>query len=389
MYNKAFKFKLKPNKEQEQLFWQYAGAVRYVWNRALFERSALYKLTGKSPTRFQQDKGLTGLKKDHDTFWLSGINAQVLQRSLADLDQSFKNFFDSCSGKRKGGKVGYPRYKSRKGKNSFTYPQGVKVDDSQVYLPKIGWVRFRKSQDIEGTIKRATVSHKESGWYVSIVIEIDNPLPPLATVDESSTVGIDVGLIDYVTLSNGDKEPAPRFFRTMQRKLAKEQRKLSRGKKGSNRREKQRRKVAKLHERIANMRWDFIHKLTTQIVRDFDTIGVEDLNVKGLARTRLAKSICDASFGEFFRQLEYKSEWYGKNFHKVDRFFPSSKTCSECACINDLTLSDRIFVCVGCGKVLDRDLNAATNIKNKTLVDLLAVGHTDSVNAHGGTVSLA
>jgi putative transposase len=367
LIHKAFVFKLKPTGEQEQAFWRYVGACRWVWNRFLDERQTAYKETGESLSMYEQKRQLSILKAQSETSWLSEIHSQVLQEVVLNLQRAFQNFFDK--------RAASPRFKSRKNPaQSFSYPQGVKVDENQVYLPKIGWVRFRKSREVEGAIKRATVHHKASGWYVSILCEIEVPDPMPTPLAPSTTIGLDLGLTDFVVTSNGERVPAPKFLRKAEKKLAKAQRALARCKRGSNRYAKQKRKVARLYERVANARKHFLHQLSTRLVRENQAIVAENLSVKGLARTRLAKSVHDAGWGEFLRQVAYKCEWQGKVFHQIDRFFPSSKLHAACGMSNTLSLSDRTFVCQGCGEVLDRDLNAAQNIKRQGLKELLAAG---------------
>mgnify|MGYP006293327751 CR=1 FL=1 len=303
----------------------------------------------------------------------------MLQEPIKNLQQAFKRFFE--------GGNGYPGFKSKKHiHQAFTYPQGIKVHGDRVYLPKIGWVRFYKSRAIEGQIKRATIKRQASGWYISITCEVTiAPADIHPTTD--GTLGIDLGLKDFIVTSDGERVKTPQCLRDVERRLAREQRKLSRKQRGSHRYQRQRQRVARLHERVKNMRQEFLHRLSTRLVRENQAIIVEDLNVKGLARTRLAKSVYDAGWGEFVRQLEYKCRWAGKAFHKVGRFFPSTKTCHHCGTLNNVSLSDREFICQGCGRWVDRDYNAAQNIKERGLLDLnVAAGQTETLNARGAKV---
>jgi putative transposase len=387
--NKAFRYKLRPTAAQEQVFWQFAGAVRWVWNEMLAERKRVYEESGKGVSQYAQMRRLTALKQEPETEWLRTIHSQVLQEPIKQLQQAFVNFFEK--------RTRFPRFKKRKHTNqSFSYPQGVKVEDSRVYLPRIGWVRFRQSREVEGEIKRATVRRKASGWYISIVCEVEiEPEPVEAT--QSGMVGIDLGLSDFAVMSDGERVPNPRHLRRLERKLAREQRILSRRQRGSNRYRKQREKVARLHERVRDARADFLHKLSDRLVSENQGVVVEDLSIKGMARTRLAKSVHDAGWGEFLRQLEYKSRWQGKTFHQIDRWFPSSRIHNGCGIKNTISLSSRSFVCCGCGEIVDRDFNAAKNIKHQGLIDLgiVAVGHSETAqsdrlpNARGETVRLA
>jgi putative transposase len=260
----------------------------------------------------------------------------------------------------------------------------------RVYLPKLGWVRFRKSRELEGVLKRATVRQAASGWYVSLVCEVEIAVEP-GVPEPEGVLGLDLGLRDFVVTSTGERVANPRHLRHLERKLAQAQRTLSRRQRGSVRYGKQRDKVARLHEGVRNARADFLHKLSHRLVTENQGIVVEDLSVAGLARTRLAKSVYDAGWGEFVRQLEYKSTWQGKVCHRIDRWFPSSRLHQECGTLNTLTLADRQFVCAGCGAVVDRDWNAAQNIRQQGLLalGLVAVGHTETENARGETVRLA
>ena len=381
LVHKAFVFKLQPTRGQEQQFVRYVGAYRWVWNHFLAERKQAYQATGQAPSLYEQKRALPLLKQASGTAWLSEVHSQVLQEVVLMLHRAFENFWEK--------RARYPRFKARKATpQSFSYPQGVKVASKRVYLPKIGWVRFRQSREVEGAIKRATIRRKASGWYVSLLCEVE-VVPQAACPTPASTLGIDLGLTDFLVASNGERVAAPRLLRQAEKQLRRAQQALSRKQKGSKRRHKQRQKVARLHERVANARQDFLHKLSTRLVCENQAIVAEDLSVKGLARTRLAKSIHDAGWGEFLRQLQYKCHWQGKVFQQVDRFFPSSKLHAACGTLNTLSLSDRTFCCQGCGEVLDRDLNAAHNILQQGLVMMLAAGQTDSLNAHGQRVSPA
>jgi len=379
--NKAFRFKLKPTRAQAGLFSQYAGASRWVWNEMVAERKRAFEEAGKSPSMYEQMRRLTTLKQEEATVWLGTIPSQVLQEPIKHLQRAFQNFFDK--------RAASPRFKSKKQTHqAFSYPQGVKVQANQVYLPKLGWVRFHQSREIEGEIKRATIRRKASGWYVSLICEVDiSPQPACPTPD--TTLGIDLGLTDFLVASHGERVATPRLLRKAERKLRQAQQSLSRKQKGSNRRHKQREKVARLHEHLANARQDFLHKLSTRLVCENQAVIAEDLSVKGLARTRLAKSIHDAGWGEFLRQLAYKCAWQGKVFHPIDRFFPSTKLHAACGTLNTLSLSDRHFQCAGCGQTVDRDYNAALNIKQQGLLVVLAAGQSDSLNARGLALSPA
>jgi len=317
------------------------------------------------------------LKAEPETAWLKEMDSQLLQQVLADVKKAFTNFFAH--------RARYPRFKSRKRDTArFRIPQRVTLTDGYLSVPKIGRVKVRQSQAVAGMTKSATFKRDACGhWFVSLVAEIDMPAVALLAPDPARTVGVDVGLKDAVVTSTGEMVAAPRFYRAAQRTLRRTQRSLSRKVKGSHNRRKARAKVARVHQKIANKRNDFCHKLTTNLVKNHDAVCIEDLNVKGLARTKLAKSILDASLGTIRRQLAYKGVWYRVHVVAVDRFYPSSKLCHECGYKHDgLTLSDRAWVCPSCGRVLDRDLNAARNIKQEGL-RMLAAGHAESENACG------
>jgi len=284
---------------------------------------------------------------------------------------------------------------------SFRILQRVRVKGNRLYVPKVGLVKFRKSRDIDGITKSATFRRESDGhWYVSLVVEFTMPAVPLPAVHASEVVGIDLGLKSFVTLSNGDREAAPQFFGKGERKLCKAQKTLSRRTRGGNRYARARRQVARVHRRIAHQRNDFVHQTTAELVRKFSGLCIETLSVKGMAKTKLAKSVLDAAFGEFRRQFEYKAVWHRKHLAVIDRFFPSSKLCGECGALNTetlvsprsgvLTLSDREWMCA-CGAVHDRDLNAARNIKCEglSLIPTVALGHRETLNARGDCISLA
>jgi putative transposase len=366
MIHKAFRYKLKPTSLQESCFYQFAGATRWVWNFMLAENERRYKAGEKRMHWVEQMRWLTQLKATEQYAWLNTIHSQVQREPIKNLERGYQNAFAKRSQ--------FPKFKSRHKHISFAYPQGIKVEGRRVYLPKIGWVAFHKSREVEGELKSATISKQASGWYISILCEVEVPEYGNVPLDENNTVGIDLGLIDFVVTSDGDNVPAPKFYRKAQKQLARAQRTLSRRKKGSHRRKKQQQKVARLHEKVANQRRDFLHKLSTRLVCENQAVFAEDLNVKGLGRTRLAKSVHDAGWSAFLGMLTYKAHWQSKTFHQVNRFFASSKTCYECGTLNPLTLSDRVFMCGGCGGTVLRDFNAALNIQRQGLLTVAVAG---------------
>jgi len=377
---RVYRFRLEPTSTQEEGFRRYAGARRWVWNWALACRQEHYKATGTGLSRVALSALFTALKKEPDTAWLSAVDSQLPQQAIIDLYKAFETFFDH--------RARYPRFKSRKRDTArFRIPQRVTLTDGYLSVPKIGRVKVRQSQAVEGATKSATFKRDACGhWFVSLVAEMEMPTVALPLPTDQGTVGIDLGLKDAVVTSDSERVAAPRFYRAAQRQLRRAQRSQSRKVKGSANRAKARQRVARVHQQIAAKRNDFCHKLTTALVKNHDAVCIEDLNVKGLAKTKLAKSIVDASMGTIRRQLQYKGVWQRTHVVAVNRFYPSSKLCHECGYKHDgLTLSDRVWACPACGCVLDRDLNAARNIKAEGL-RILAAGHADSQNACGECV---
>ena len=383
---RVYRFRMRPNGAQEQALLRQAGARRWVWNWALNRRKTFFAEHGKGISAKQLSAELTALKAEPATAWLNEADSQALQQTLKDLDRAFAAFFRRC--KEGAKKKGFPRFKARhRTEPSFRIPQRVAVVDGRVYIPKIGWVRIRQSQEIDGTTKSATFKRDATGhWYVALVVAFTMPDTALPAPDPANVLGIDAGLYDFAVFSNGDDPiPAPKFFRKAERKLRRAQRAFCRRQKGSKRRAKAKQRVARVHEQTASKRKDFLHKLSTKLIQRFDGVCIENLSLSGLVKTKLAKSFADAAFGEFFRMLAYKAVWHRKRLSAVGRYFPSTKMCSACGALNHtLTLSDREWTCV-CGVVHKRDPNAATNVRIEGL-RLLAVGHTDNSYAQGAGV---
>lgn len=358
-----------------------AGARRFVWNWALSQRREHFALTGKGLPAAELSRRLTEIKQQPETAWLREVDSQAIQQVLADLQRAYENFFKK--------RARFPRYKSRKRDQArFRIPQRVKIADEAVYIPKVGSVGIRQSQKADSDTKSAMFKRDATGnWDVTLVTEFTMSDVPLPAADTSRVVGLDLGLKDFAVLSDGERIPAPKFFRKAERDLRRAQRVFARRKKGSARKHRAKHKIALVHRRTANQRKDFLHKLTTGLVEKYDGICIEDLSVKGLAKTKLAKSMLDASFGEFRRQIEYKAIWNRTHLAVIDRWYPSSKTCHECGAVNAaLTRSDRSWTCI-CGCRLDRDLNAALNIRTEGL-KILAAGYAESLNARGPGIRL-
>lgn len=374
-HQKAYRYRLLPTPEQEGLFRQFAGARRWVYNFALARRVAHYKATGKSLSVTELCAEVAHLKHQPETAWLRDMDSQSLQQAIRDLDKAFGAFFAR--------RAKFPRFRSKKRETpTFRIPQRVVLVGDRLSVPKVGLVRLVLHRPLEGTVKSATFKQDATGaWYVTLVVHFELDDTPLRQPAPERVVGVDVGLKDLAVLSDGRRVPAPKHYRRAERKLKRLQRHLSRCQRGSKNREKARVKVARQHRRVANQRADFLHKLSSKLVREHDGVVIEDLNVKGVARSKLAKSVHDAGWSMLRFQLAYKAHWQRKHLVVIGRFFPSSRLCAACGSINgDLTLADREWTC-SCGAWHDRDLNAARNIRDEGLRLLLAEGCPESINA--------
>ncbi len=353
---KAFKYELIPTLAQKSQLNSAFGSCRVVYNLALETKNVAYQ-KGVNLTCFDLMKQLPELKNEFP--WLKETPSQSLQQIISNLDNAFLNFFK--------GRTSFPKFKKKNANQSFRIPIAIRVDFESwaVSLPKIGNVKFHNSRSFEGEVKQATVSKTTTGrYFISILVDTKQNTPSKLEIKEAATIGIDLGIKHFAILSNGIKIDNNKFLINSLKKLRVEQRSLSRKVKGSKRREQQKLKVAKLHERVANQRKDFLHKLSTQIINEYDSIAIENLNVAGMIKnTKLSKHIADASWGTFEKLLKYKAEWYGKNILQIGRFEPSSKMCSCGKVNNDLKLSQREWICGHCGAKHDRDILAANNIK--------------------------
>ena len=367
---KAYKYRLNPNEEQRIFFEKSFGCARYVYNWGLNLRNEAYQ---KDRTRIgwvDICKRLTELKKQEETSWLNEVATQSLQSSIRNMDSAFTRFFRE--------KKGFPKFKSKKGRQSFQLVKDVSVnfDKHEVKLPKIGWVNFYKNREFDGRIGTTTISKSPAGkYYISILVDDGEELPTKVPITYETSVGIDVGLKDFALLSNGQVFENPKYLEKAEKRLKVLQMRLSKKQKGSKRRERARLAVAKAHEKVKNCRTDYIHKVSSRIIRENQTVIIEDLNVDGMMKNHnLAKHIGSVSWSEFFRQLQYKAEWNGVNLIRIGRFEPSSKMCL-CGVVNkDLKLSQREWDCPNCGRHNDRDLLAAINIKRFGLQEQNLIG---------------
>jgi putative transposase len=359
---KAYKYRIMPNKEQSELINKHIGSVRFLYNLALETKQISYASKQVSLSRYDLQKQLVDLKKECE--WLKEVNSQSLQVALMNLDAAYLRFFK--------GQNDFPKFKKKSSGGSFNIPQNVILGCDKLVIPK-----FKEGIDIvlhraiKGTIRQATISRTPTGkYFVSILCETGEAIKPKAKIKENTTVGIDLGIKTYIVSSDGKEFDNPKFLRKAQSKLKYVQRKYSKHK---GKRTKQR--LAILHEKVANHRKDFLHKTSSELIKNHDSLAIEILQVSNMLKNhKLAQSISDAGWGMFASMLEYKAEWYGKNILKIGTFEPSSKTCSRCGAINkELTLQDREWTCKGCGTLLNRDVNAACNIKSFALKNHLSV----------------
>ncbi|MCP9624577.1 IS200/IS605 family element transposase accessory protein TnpB [Nocardia otitidiscaviarum] len=374
-----YNFRVYPTPGQRIALGQAFGCARVVYNDGLRARREAFE-SGQRIGDAELSTRLTEAKNTPERAWLSEVSSVVLQQALADLNSAYRNFFASVTGKRKGGKVAPPRFRSRKdNRQAIRFTRNARfvvTAAGKLRLPKIGDVPVRWSRELPSAPSSVTIIRDAAGrYFASFVVDV-NPRP-LPSVD--SELGIDLGLSTFAVGSDGKMITSPRFLRHAERRLRKAQKALSRKDKGSKNRAKARRKVARAHAKVADTRRDWAHKQSTMIIRDNQAVYVEDLCINGLARTRLAKSVHDAGWGMFVRMLEEKAARYGRQFSKVDRWFPSTRMCSVCGAIGEKQpLHVREWTCT-CGTAHDRDLNAAINIlaagraESSTPVELVSV----------------
>lgn len=359
----AHKYRIYPNAEQQVLFAKTFGCVRVVWNNILDWRSKEYTLNATKINYVASAKRLTDIKQLPELEWLQEVSNVALQQALRSQDAAFSNFFAK--------RAKYPKFKSKHDKQSFRLTNsGFRMKDGELFIAKSKVpLKMALSRPLPEQLNSATISKDRAGrYFVSLQGEVDKQALP----DLTKTIGLDVGLTHFVIASDGVKTANPKFYRNGERKLAILQRSLSRKTKGGFNRNKARIAIARHHAAMANSRADFLHKLSTQLIRENQTISVEDLNIAGMVKNRnLAKSISDASWSEFIRQLEYKAEWYGRDLIKINRFYPSSQLCSSCGHYGSKkALHVREWDCAACGTKHDRDINAAININTAGLAEI-------------------
>ncbi|MFB8793992.1 MAG: RNA-guided endonuclease TnpB family protein [Microcoleus sp.] len=374
-----YRYRIYPTTQQKRLISQLFGCCRVVFNDALAPCQEAYLKGHKKPSSNELSKRLTELKKTEEKIWLGEVSSIPLQQSLRDLEQAYSNFFKSCKGQRKGQKVKPPRFKKRKSKQSAKFTDnGFKLspDSDYIYLAKIGDIKVVWSRELPA-IPSSVTTLKDSAdrYFVSFVVEFN----PQQLPKNGPSVGIDLGITDFATLSNGEKVKSPKPLKKQLKRLRKLQRNLSRKQKGSKRREVARKKLAQLHAKISDARNDFLQKLSTQMIRENQTIVLEDLKVSGLMKNRrLSRAISDLGWRSFRTMLEAKSVMYGRDFRVIDRWNPTSKTCYHCGFHGGKKeLNVREWTCLNCGIHHDRDVNAAINI-------LVAGGLSETLNGRGG-----
>ena len=366
--HKAFKYRIYPNKAQQALLQATFGCCRFVYNKTLDIRKTAYETDKTKFSKFACINRMTALKTEYA--WLYDVPAVCLVQAVDNMDKAYQNFF-------KSGK-GYPKFKTKhRSRKSCRFPSShcaVLQDISRLKLSKIGLVKYNKDREFVGNLRHIVVSQDGDGkYYASCVVETGVEAPKPKSVEASTTVGIDLGLKDFIVTSDGCKIPNPRFYATIDRRIARLQKHESRKQKGSKRRARIRLKINKLYVKKRNLIKNYIYHVAKTLLHESQTLVMEDLNIVGMVKNhKLAKSIQNVCWGELRRVLEYKSKWLGRNLIFIDRFAPSTKTCSCCGFHNStLTLSDRSWVCPGCGTHHDRDVNAALNIKRMGLEKLL------------------
>ncbi len=380
----GYKTELDLNNEQRTACLKHAGCARFAYNWGLARAIAIYRATGKRPNAMQLHRELNALKPT-DFPWMYEVSKCAMQEALRDLDNAYKHFFRRLNLKKEGkwkGKLGFPKFKKKsKAIGSFRLTGSIHVFSDAIQLPRLGRVPLKEKDYLptEAQVLSATVSEQAGRWYVSVQVEEEQVLPECtATI----AIGVDLGIKTLATLSDGTTFNNPRALKQAQKKLRRLERRKARRTKGSQNRKKTVKQLAKQHARVAHIRRDATHKLTTYLVKNHALVAIEDLHVSGMLKNhKLAQAVSDSNFGEIRRQLTYKAEIYGTHLVVTDRFYPSSKTCSGCGYVKpELSLQERTYTCESCGMVLDRDENAACNL---LLEAMRITGSSSGMNACG------
>jgi len=361
---RAYKYRIFPDNTQKEQLARFFGVVRLVYNLGLETKTQAYATHKKSISQYDLINQLPDLKKEYD--WIAECPSQSLQHTLINLDTAYQNFFK--------GRAAFPKFKNKFKKQSIVFPQGyhINLENSMITLPKLKQISVNYHRKFKGGAKRVTLSKTTTNkYFISILVETGEVVPEKKPIQKGTSVGVDFGIKDLAITSDGEVFENKHFFKSQQRRLRIEQRTLARKQKDSNNYNKQKLIVALMHEKIRNQRTDYVHKISTYLVNNYDTIVLEDLAVSNMVKNRhLSKAISEMAWRQLRTSLEYKAEWYGKNIVTIGRFEPSSKICSNCGNIKqDLKLSDRMYKCENCGFEMDRDKNAADNIKNFGLRD--------------------
>jgi len=378
---KANKYKIKPTLDQKEKLSQNFGCARFIYNLALSKKKELWKSEQKNISRLELQTLLVQMKKEESTSWLNNAHSQVLQSSLMHLDNAFKNFFKK--------KARHPTFKKKYRSQSIQYPQGVKIKENQIFLPKIGWVKAIIHREAVGKIKTVTVSKDATDCYYASVLLDNNTIKPEKKKHIESHIGIDMGIKHFLVSSDKKKIENPKFAERQLKNLKQKQKKLSNKKRGSIRYKKAKKLVAKIHKKTKDARNDFQHKLSLKLASKNQAVSIETLSMLEMSKNRiLSRRLYDIGWYQFTQKLSYKLEDRGNSLVRIDRFFPSTKTCSYCNHIlDDISFSVRNWTCDQCGTKHNRDINASINIDYQGMIKLKAEGFT--VSARGGYVRLS
>lgn len=359
---KAYKYRIAPNNEQKTLLNKHIGACRFLYNLALETKITAYSSAAKNLNRYDLQLQLKELKQECE--WLKEVNSQSLQTELMHLDAAYLKFFKGA---------GFPKFKKKNGKQSFQCPQNVTIEENKLWLPKFKTgIKIIQHREFVGEIKTVTINRTPTDkYYASILVDDHNELPNKAVVKKETSVGVDLGIKTFAVTSDKKEYENPKHLKKQLARIKALQRKLKRTKKGSNNRKKKLKTIARKHEKVANQRKDFLHKVSNEITNQYDTLFFENLNVKGMVKNhKLAQAISDVGWGNFTIYTKYKCDWKGKNYFEIGHFEPSSKIHNSCGYLNkELKLSDREWLCPKCNTVVLRDANASMNIRDFGLLN--------------------